>query len=134
MKTSVLEALVYVLRAYVKVRAIVRLARQESWSIASLVSRLMLSVGRNETDYLHRIASSFYTKNECITKKRETIGWGNARKIYDRLHRLLASEGKRWKMKVESSKNYWYQEYLRRLLLECFRARAIAHTSARYNG
>ena len=93
----------------------------------------MLSVGLHEACILERISASFYRADETLTKKREKIGWGNVRKVYDRLHKLLAERVAQLKLTPKESKNYWSQVFLRRVLLESFRARAVAHTSARYN-
>ena len=121
------------LLAYVKIREIVRKARSENCSKDELVRRLMLSVGLHEACILERISASFYRADETLTKKREKIGWGNVRKVYDRLHKLLAERVAQLELTPKKSKNYWSQTFLRRVLLECFRARAVAHTSDRYN-
>ena len=128
-----MSILAHVLRAYVKLRQIVRTARHEKWKAHELVERLMVAMGKNEIDFLDLVAQSFYKRDRTtLTRKRQTIGWGNIKKIYDKLHRMLDEEVQSWKMKCKLSKNYWNQLFLRRLLLECFRARAIAHTIARY--
>merc|ERR1712115_513850 len=95
-----------VLRAYVKIRAIVRKARSEKWSRDDLVQRLMLSVRRHEVSYLERISRTFYKADLTLTAKRRKLGWGNSRKIHDRLHKLLADEVARWGLKSKLSKNY----------------------------
>ena len=97
-------------------------------SFCFAVRRLMLSVRLHEACILERISASFYRADETLTKKREKIGWGNVRKVYDRLHKLLAERVAQLKLTSKESKNYWSQIFLRRVLLESFRGRAVAHT------
>ena len=121
-----------VVLAYLKIRELVRTARVGKWTQEQLCERLMQAVGKHETAVLGRIARSFFLANGSVSSKRSHQGWGNARKIWDRFHRLLSSSVDALELDMKTSKNYWNTGSLKRVLLECFRARAIAHTSARY--
>ena len=118
--------------AYTKIRVLVRQARQEKWTQEDLVDSLCTSLSKHEARVLERVSRSFYTSSGSLTQKRLKQGWGNVRKVWDRLHLMLSEEVGKWTM-PRGSKNRWSQLFLRRVLVECFRARAVAHTSARYD-
>lgn len=91
--------------AYTKVHVIVREARKAKWTQEALVERLMVALGRHESGLLQRIGASFYTRTGDLCHKRQHQGWGNARKIWDTLHGLLATGVKSWNLKAQTSKN-----------------------------
>ena len=121
-----------VIIAYTKVRVLLRAARRDAWTREHLTERLMNAVMHHETGVMHRMAGSFYKRSGELRRKRQNQGWGNVRIVWDTLHRLLAAEVESWILTRKTSKNWWIPTFLKRVLLECFRARAIAHTSNRY--
>jgi hypothetical protein len=106
-------------------------ARCEKLSKAELVKRLLQDVAKSGMELLERVANSFFTKSGTLTKKHSHQGWGNACKVWDRLFVLLNDRVSTFGT-ARSSKNRWNQATLDKILVECFRARVIAHTIPRY--